>query len=33
MVFEGLEDTNMKTRMEAFVYQAREYMERRRKAG
>ncbi len=28
MVYEGLEDTNSKTRMEAFVYQAREYMER-----
>ncbi len=32
MVYEGLEDTNSKNRMEAFVYQAREYMERR-KAG
>ncbi|MEE8574511.1 MAG: acyl-CoA dehydratase activase [Thermodesulfobacteriota bacterium] len=30
MVFEGLEDTNAKTRMEAFVHQAREFMERRR---
>lgn len=28
MVYEGLEDTNSKTRMEAFVHQAREYMER-----
>jgi predicted CoA-substrate-specific enzyme activase len=28
MVYEGLEDTNSKTRMEAFVYQAREFMER-----
>ncbi|MBI5892783.1 MAG: CoA activase [Deltaproteobacteria bacterium] len=29
MVYEGLEDTNSKNRMEAFVYQAREYMERK----
>ncbi|MEE9614845.1 MAG: acyl-CoA dehydratase activase-related protein, partial [Thermodesulfobacteriota bacterium] len=29
MVYEGIEDTNAKTRMEAFVYQAREFMERR----
>ncbi len=28
MVYEGLEDTNSKTRMEAFVYQARERKER-----
>ncbi|MBI5327976.1 MAG: CoA activase [Deltaproteobacteria bacterium] len=28
MVYEGLEDTNSKTRMEAFVHQAREYRER-----
>ena len=31
MVYEGLEDTNSKTRMEAFVHQAREYMERQDK--
>lgn len=31
MVYEGLEDTNSKNRMEAFVYQAKEYMERRAK--
>ncbi|MBI5287320.1 MAG: CoA activase, partial [Deltaproteobacteria bacterium] len=29
MVYEGLEDTNGRTRMEAFVHQAREFMERR----
>jgi predicted nucleotide-binding protein (sugar kinase/HSP70/actin superfamily) len=28
MVYEGIEDTNTKTRLEAFVYQAREFMER-----
>ena len=28
MVYEGLEDTNSRTRMEAFVHQAREFMER-----
>ncbi|MEK7828351.1 MAG: CoA activase, partial [Deltaproteobacteria bacterium] len=28
MVYEGLEDTNSKTRMEAFVHQAKEYRER-----
>ncbi len=28
MVYEGLEDTNSKTRMEAFVHQAKEYKER-----
>ncbi len=28
MVFEGIEDTNSMTRMEAFVHQARDYMER-----
>jgi predicted CoA-substrate-specific enzyme activase len=28
MVYEGIEDTNIKTRLEAFVYQAREFMER-----
>ena len=31
MVYEGLEDTNTKTRMEAFVFQAKERMERRAK--
>jgi len=30
MVFEGAEDTNSTTRMEAFVHQAREYMQRRK---
>ncbi|MBI5233627.1 MAG: CoA activase, partial [Deltaproteobacteria bacterium] len=29
MVYEGIEDTNTLTRLEAFVYQAREFMERR----
>ncbi|HLC17907.1 MAG TPA: acyl-CoA dehydratase activase [Thermodesulfobacteriota bacterium] len=29
MVYEGIEDTNSITRMEAFVHQAREFMERR----
>ncbi|MBI5887497.1 MAG: CoA activase [Deltaproteobacteria bacterium] len=33
MVFEGIEDTNSMTRMEAFVHQARDYMERHRQAG
>ncbi len=28
MVYEGIEDTNAKTRLEAFVHQAREFMER-----
>jgi len=28
MVFEGIEDTNARTRLEAFVHQAREFMER-----
>ncbi|MBI5683014.1 MAG: CoA activase, partial [Deltaproteobacteria bacterium] len=28
MVYEGLEDTNSKSRLEAFIYQAKEYMER-----
>ncbi|MBI5559890.1 MAG: CoA activase, partial [Deltaproteobacteria bacterium] len=28
MVYDGMEDTNAKTRMEAFVYQAKEFMER-----
>ena len=32
MVYEGLEDTNSKTRMEAFVHQAKEYMERSRES-
>ena len=30
MVYEGLEDTNSKTRMEAFVYQAKERMDRQK---
>ncbi|OGP32463.1 MAG: CoA activase [Deltaproteobacteria bacterium GWC2_42_11] len=29
MVYEGLEDTNSKSRLEAFMYQAKEYMERK----
>jgi len=29
MVYEGIEDTNSMTRMEAFVHQAREFKERR----
>ena len=28
MVYEGIEDTNGKTRMEAFVHQAREFMDK-----
>ena len=32
MVYEGLEDTNSKTRMEAFVHQAKEYRERSRES-
>jgi predicted CoA-substrate-specific enzyme activase len=32
MVYEGLEDTNSKTRMEAFVHQVREYRERSRES-
>jgi len=32
MVYEGSEDTNSTTRMEAFVHQAREFMERRAQA-
>lgn len=33
MVYEGIEDTNSTTRMEAFVHQAKEYMERGKIAG
>jgi len=33
MVYEGIEDSNSITRMEAFVHQAREFMERGKKGG